>query len=121
MQSHLSQFQKNQLEVIARVTPHAMAGHTLRLSGGSGGRLDFYYPTDDLVRLFLRNCVRSPLSSRVEPPAHLNPQPRTLRAWGWSTLAFDAAGVRCRIELPSKCCRHGAPPADALKDSDPRP
>ena len=29
MQSHLSQFQKNQLEVIARVTPHAMAGHTL--------------------------------------------------------------------------------------------
>ena len=29
MQSHLSQFQKNQLEVVARVTPHAMAGHTL--------------------------------------------------------------------------------------------
>jgi PAS domain S-box-containing protein len=29
MQSHLSQFERHQLDVIARVTPHAMAGHLL--------------------------------------------------------------------------------------------
>jgi len=36
-------------------------------------------------------------------------------------LAFDAGGLRCRIELPSKCVRGGTQPTNQLKEGDSAP